>query len=117
MLDQDILSGLSEVIDPEIGVNIVDLGLIYRAERAAGGIEVAMTLTTPTCPMGESLVEEVRSTLAARFPDAPAVAVTLVWEPAWSPARITEAGQVQLGWAAPQRSNFGLPRLNIGWAR
>lgn len=101
MLDQDVMTGLAEVIDPEVGVNIVDLGLVYRAERTAGGIAVAMTLTTPTCPMGESLIDDVRAALAARYPDARAIDVALVWDPAWSPARISEAGRVHLGWPEP----------------
>ena len=55
MNDPAILAALKEVLDPELGINIVDLGLIYRADWTPAGIEVAMTLTAPTCPAGELL--------------------------------------------------------------
>lgn len=96
-MDEEILSVLREVIDPELGINVVDLGLVCRAERGPEAIEVAMTMTTPSCPMGEMLTQEAELALRRRFPEAPAIRVALVWDPPWSPARITEEGRRQLG--------------------
>jgi metal-sulfur cluster biosynthetic enzyme len=97
MSDDDVLQALRGVNDPEIGFNIVDLGLVYRAEHGPDGIEVALSLTTPSCPLGEMLVDEAREVLHRRFPDAPSVHVELVWDPPWSPDRMSEAARRQLG--------------------
>ncbi len=97
MNDPDILAALKGVNDPEIGINIVDLGLVYRAERAARGIEVTLTLSTPSCPLSEMIVEEVRDALQARFADAPAITVELVWDPPWTRDRMSEAARQLLG--------------------
>lgn len=94
-LDAEILHCLQDVIDPEIGLSIVDLGLVYRARRTAEAIEVAVTLTSRACPLGEMVMEDTRERLAACF-DLPAE-VSLVWEPAWTPDFITEQGRRQLG--------------------
>jgi metal-sulfur cluster biosynthetic enzyme len=94
--DPDVLQALREVNDPEIGINIVDLGLVYRAERTPDGIAVALTLSTPSCPMSEMLVEEAQEVLRARFADAPSVHVELVWDPPWTPDRMSEAARAQL---------------------
>lgn len=90
-LDADVLDGLRDVLDPEIGLSVVDLGLVYRAERHADAIEVALTLTTRACPLGEMIVADARERLAERFRDVPHIVVDLVWEPPWSPDRITPA--------------------------
>jgi metal-sulfur cluster biosynthetic enzyme len=95
--DADVMQALKGVNDPEIGINIVDLGLVYRAERKPEGIEVALTVTTPSCPLGDMLVEEAREVLHSRFPDVPSVHVELVRSPPWSPDRMSEAARRQLG--------------------
>ena len=95
--EPDIIACLLEVVDPEVGLSVVDLGLVYRAERNDRGIEVALTLTTPACPLGEMLVEDARARLLHRFQDAPEVVVDLVWSPPWSPDRISDRGLELLG--------------------
>jgi metal-sulfur cluster biosynthetic enzyme len=95
--DRDVLDVLKGVIDPEIGVNIVDLGLVYRAEYSPQGIEVALTMSTPSCPLSETIIEEVREVLQANFADAPVVKVELVWDPPWTPERMSEAARQLLG--------------------
>ena len=95
--DSDVLTALSAVNDPELGINVVDLGLVYRAEREAAGITVALTVTTPSCPLGEMLVEEAREVLRSRFPDAASIDVELVLSPPWTPDRMSEAARRQLG--------------------
>jgi metal-sulfur cluster biosynthetic enzyme len=92
-----VLEALKGVTDPELGVNIVDLGLVYRAERGPEGIEVTLTLSTRSCPLSEMIVEEVREALRANFADAPAIKVELVWDPPWTPDRMSEAARRLLG--------------------
>jgi len=95
-MNDDILLALKQVIDPELGLNVVDLGLVYRAERGPQGIEVTMAMTSPACPLGEMIVEEAKLALQSRFPDAASVQVELVREPAWTPDRMTDEGRRQL---------------------
>ncbi|HEX7105227.1 MAG TPA: metal-sulfur cluster assembly factor [Acidothermaceae bacterium] len=93
-----VLEALHEVIDPELGVNIVDLGLVYDvAIGSDGDVAITMTLTTPGCPLGGYLEDEINGCLR-RFPAVRAVSVDLVWEPPWGPAAMTDAAKRQLGW-------------------
>jgi metal-sulfur cluster biosynthetic enzyme len=96
--ERDILRVLQGVSDPEVGVNIVDLGLIYSIEIDGERVRIVMTMTTPACPMHSYLTEEVRETILAEFEVVAEVEVQLVWEPAWSPRMISERGRRQLGW-------------------
>lgn len=93
--DEDILQVLRGINDPELGINIVDLGLVYRAIRSSESFDIAITLTTPTCPLGEMLVEEAKDALQRRFPNGPPIHVELVWDPPWSPDRMSEAARQQ----------------------
>jgi metal-sulfur cluster biosynthetic enzyme len=93
MNDADILRALKEVHDPELGINIVDLGLVYRAERTREGIVVEMTMTTPTCPIGEMLVMQAEAALRRRFVDVERIRVHLIWDPPWSPDLMTDEGR------------------------
>ncbi|GIV78504.1 metal-sulfur cluster assembly factor [Litorilinea aerophila] len=87
---------LKAVIDPEIYQNIVDLGLVYDIQVDEGnGVVVTMTLTTPHCPMGPQIIENVEQTLRSK--GASAVQVNIVWEPMWTPAAMTEELQRELG--------------------
>lgn len=99
-----IRQALKSVVDPELGVNIVDLGLVYRAAWTAEGIDVAITMTTPTCPLGEMLVAEADETLRRRFPDAARIDVALVWDPPWSAELMNDDARRQLGWTRDNRS-------------
>jgi probable FeS assembly SUF system protein SufT len=92
---------LKTVYDPEIPVNIVDLGLIYSceiSEHAEGGkkLDVAMSLTAPGCGMSDVLKADVERKLA-RLPEVREVRVEVVFDPPWSPARMSEAAKLQLG--------------------
>lgn len=91
------LAALQEVYDPEIGLNVVDLGLIYGIDfdEKEYRIEVAMTLTTQFCPMGESIVSNVTQALANIFPDYE-INENLTFDPPWSYERISEEGQQYL---------------------
>jgi len=89
---------LRHVIDPEVGINIVDLGLVYRVDVEAGKVLVTMTLTTPGCPLHETIAEAVNTALVHSLDGIRAVTLDLVWEPRWSPSLITEEGLEALGW-------------------
>jgi metal-sulfur cluster biosynthetic enzyme len=94
---EDIMNALRPVEDPEMGISIVDLGLIYRAEELPDAIEVEYTLTYPGCPVGEQLREEIVDRLFRSFP-ARKVRIALVWEPMWGPERMTEALRLEMGY-------------------
>ena len=91
------LEALRDVIDPEVGLNIVDLGLVYGVEVVGGDVHVRLTMTTPACPLGEQIVRDAEERLRA-VEGMGEVNVELVWEPAWSPDRLSAAGKEQLGW-------------------
>lgn len=95
-------AALKQVIDPEIYQNIVDLGLVYDvAVQAENEVTVTMTLTTPHCPMGPQIIQNVEETLQQH--GAQAVQVKIVWEPAWSPYAMTGELQRQLGILPPEQ--------------
>ena len=87
-----ILETLKQVIDPEIGCNIVDLGLVYSVAMEDGVISVKMTLTTPGCPMHEMICWGVKNALQP-LPGVRDVDVELVWEPPWNPGMMTDVGR------------------------
>ena len=93
-----VMEALKEVIDPELGINVVDLGLIYEVDINDANVGVTMTLTTPGCPLHESIGVAVREALDAYIPGIGDVAMNLVWDPPWTPERITEEGRLALGW-------------------
>jgi metal-sulfur cluster biosynthetic enzyme len=88
---------LREVLDPEVGVNVVDLGLVYGVAADENGTRVDLTMTTPACPLGETLISDTKAALRRSGAPEP-IAVELVWDPPWSPARMTPAAKRQLGW-------------------
>jgi metal-sulfur cluster biosynthetic enzyme len=96
--EEEILRVLRGVNDPEVGVNIVDLGLIYSTEIHGDRVRVVMTMTTPACPMHSYLTEEVREAILGQYEQMEDVELELVWEPRWSPEMISENGRRQLGW-------------------
>lgn len=93
-----LVEELRAVIDPELGVNIVDLGLVYGAEMVDGVARILMTTTTPACPIGSYLRDEIRWALL-RVDRILDVEVELTHEPPWSPDRMSDEAKVQLGWA------------------
>ncbi len=96
-LDSDVLDCLLDVLDPEVGISVVHLGLVYRAARTPDRIEVDLTLTARTCPLAGLIAEQARSCLGRRFTDCPIIQVDLVWSPAWTPDRISDLGLALLG--------------------
>ncbi len=95
-LYEAVIAALKEIFDPEIPVNIYDLGLIYNVEINGGHALVTMTLTTPHCPVAESMPAEVEMRVGA-VPGVGDAEVNLVWEPAWSPTNMTDEARLELG--------------------
>ena len=98
--DPDTLRDLlRDVIDPEIGINIVDLGLLYDIRLSGDGVAaIRMTLTTPGCPLGGYLTDAIHDTLQD-VPGVTGVDVQIVWEPPWSPDEMmSDWAKGQLGW-------------------
>lgn len=89
-------AALRQVEDPELGCNLVDLGLIYSTDIAEDRVRVVMTLTTQGCPMHESLVAGVRAALLA-VEGVREAEVELVWDPPWHPSMMTDAGRAKVG--------------------
>ncbi len=96
-LYEAVVGALREIFDPEIPVNIYDLGLIYGVDvDDDGGVVVNMTLTTPHCPVAESMPAEVEMRVAA-VPGVRDAEVNLVWDPAWDPAKMSDEARLELG--------------------
>jgi metal-sulfur cluster biosynthetic enzyme len=96
--EEQVREALRSVIDPEAGMNIVDLGLVYRIAVDPQGIRVDMTMTTPSCPVGPMLVEQARQAILAALPDAGPVRVELVWQPPWSADMMSPHAKKHFGW-------------------
>ncbi len=93
----EVIAQLKTVFDPEIPVNIYELGLIYKVDVAAdGATQVTMTLTTPMCPAAEELPPEVE-TKARGVPGVTSVQLDLVWDPPWSTEMMSDAAKLDLG--------------------
>ena len=96
-LDDRIVAALREVYDPEIPVNIYDLGLIYRIDcDDMGVVEIDMTLTAPGCPVAQTFPGTVEAAVQ-NVEGVAAAEVELVWEPPWTPDRMSEAAKLELG--------------------
>ena len=93
---EGVIAALKDIYDPEIPVNIYDLGLIYNVEINGGHAIVTMTLTTPHCPVAESMPGEVELRVGA-VPGVGDAEVNLVWDPPWSPANMTDEARLELG--------------------
>jgi FeS assembly SUF system protein len=96
-LENGIVEALKQIFDPEIPVNIYELGLIYDIDiQPAGAVQIKMTLTAPGCPVAGSLPGEVRDRVEG-VPGVASAEVELVWEPLWNPSMMSEAARLQLG--------------------
>ncbi len=95
-----VWDALREVEDPEAGMNIVDLGLVYTVTVAAEGVDVDMTMTTPACPVADMLVEQSRAAISRVVPAELPVRVRLVWDPFWTPSMMTGVARDHFGWSS-----------------
>lgn len=97
VMEAQVLDALRTCFDPEIPVNIYELGLIYEVKvEREGFVSIKMTLTSPHCPAAQSLPVEVEAKVK-EIPGVAAVKIELVWDPPWDPSRMSEAARLQLG--------------------
>ena len=96
--DDAVREALRQVDDPEAGMNIVDLGLVYAVEVGAGTVRVDLTMTTAACPMADLIVGQVRDAIGAIVPAGTTIDVQLVWDPPWTPDRMTGVAREHFGW-------------------
>ncbi len=96
--EEDVRRVLSNVIDPEVGLNIVDLGLIYGVEISDNRLHIDLTMTTPACPMSEMILDNARQALATLVPAGAEISLNLVWDPPWGPDKMSEYAHQFFGW-------------------
>jgi len=95
-IEVNVLALLQEVIDPELGINIIDLGLVYEISYSdETGIKILMTLSSKGCPMGDVIMNDIEKVLEAKYPQLKRT-IELTWEPAWTTDRVTENGMREL---------------------
>ena len=99
MQEYEARAALKTVEDPEAGMNIVDLGLVYAVRCEPGRVHVEMTMTSPACPVASFLVDEATAAIRALAPEGTDVQVELVWEPPWTPERMSPEAQNRFGWS------------------
>ena len=97
-LQRTALDALRGVVDPEMALNIVDLGLVYGIDVAADAVHVRLTMTSAACPVTDVIVEEVETELDRVLPPELQIRVELVWEPPWSAKRMSESARRFMGW-------------------
>lgn len=99
-IDEDrVRDALRGVLDPEAGMNIVDLGLVYGIDVGAEGVKLRLTMTSVACPMADMIVDDARDALAGALgPDVP-VEIELAWDPPWTPERMSDFAREHFGWA------------------
>ena len=96
-IEEQVVAALKTVFDPEIPVNIYEMGLVYDVGvEPTGEVAITMTLTSPGCPVAGSLPIEVQTKVEG-IPGVTAAKIDLVWEPAWDPSMMSEAAKLQLG--------------------
>ena len=93
-----ITENLKQIYDPEIPMNIVDLGLIYGFEWSGDSVTLKMTLTAPGCPVAGILAEEIKMAIE-KVPDVKGATVELIWDPPWTPDRMSDFAKRQFGYA------------------
>lgn len=98
-LDDDaVREALRQVEDPEAGMNIVDLGLVCAIDVSADAVRIDLTMTTAACPMAETIVDQAHDAVAAIMPAGTTVEVSLVWDPPWTPDKMSGIAREHFGW-------------------
>ena len=96
--EQRIYTALQSVIDPEVGENLIDLGLIYCIQIQNNIAKVTFSMTSQACPMSEMVIENIHDTVSKVLADNTALELDLVWEPEWEPTMMSEQAKQRLGW-------------------
>ena len=96
--DDAVWDALRTVNDPEVGMNAVDRDAVDEPEVDGADVRVALTMTSPACPLGDVIVENAAAAIRAAAPEARTVDVALVWDPPWTPDRMSDAARAKFGW-------------------
>ncbi len=97
--EEDVRAALRRVVDPEVGMDIVDLGLIYGIKTSDSKLHIDLTMTTPACPMGGLILDNARQALAPLMPEGAEIDLQLVWDPPWAPEKMSEHAREFFGWS------------------
>jgi len=97
-LEERVWDALRTVIDPEAGMDVVRLGLVYGVDAEPGAVHVRMTMTSAACPMGDEIAHSARAAILGSVPEAGDVEVELVWDPPWTPSMMSEDARSFFGW-------------------
>ena len=98
MNEDEVKQALRTVEDPEAVMSVLDLGLVYGISLEAGKVVVDITMTSPACPASDYIVDEAAAAIRAVAPEGTDVEVRLVWEPPWTPERMSQEAQKRFGW-------------------
>jgi metal-sulfur cluster biosynthetic enzyme len=93
-----VVRALEKVVDPEVALNIVDVGLVYDVTVADGRMDVRITMTSAACPVTDIIVDDVENVLDDAMPPELKIHVELVWEPPWTPQRMSPRARAFMGW-------------------
>jgi metal-sulfur cluster biosynthetic enzyme len=96
--DDAVREALRQVDDPEAGMDIVELGLVYAIDVSADAVLIDITMTTAACPMADMIMDQARDAVAAIVPLGMRVDVRLVWDPPWTPDKMTGIAREHFGW-------------------
>lgn len=96
--EESVRAVLRKVIDPEVGMDVVELGLIYGIAIGPSNIDIVMTMTTPACPMSAMIMQDAQREIGAVAPPGTAIDVQLVWEPPWDSSMMSEHAKKYFGW-------------------
>lgn len=92
------VDALRRVLDPEIGLSIIDLGLVYGIALTPGLVHVRLTMTSAGCPLSNLIIEDIHAQLEPLLPAGYEIEIELCWEPAWTPDRMSAAARYKMGW-------------------
>ena len=98
MLRQPIVDALRRVVDPEVAMSIVDVGLIYKVTVTQEKLHVQVTMTSAACPVADLILEDIETELARDMPPDLPIQVELVWEPPWTTGRMSDSAKRFMGW-------------------
>jgi len=93
-----VVQALESVVDPEVALNIVDVGLVYGVVVADGRMDVRITMTSAACPVTDIIIDDVENALDDALPPQLKIHVELVWEPPWTPQRMSPRARAFMGW-------------------
>jgi len=99
ILEERLARALHRVIDPEMALDVVELGLVYSVQAGPEGAHVRVTMTSAACPVSEFIIDEIAHELRAELGESAPVDVDLVWDPPWTPERMSESARAAMGWS------------------